>query len=69
MKRILSMVLAVLMVAFAVPALAESAETTVPKYVFMFIGDGMGSPQISMAEYYKGTIENPDAELPTPAEL
>ena len=40
MKRILSMVLAVLMVAFAVPALAESAETTVPKYVFMFIGDG-----------------------------
>ena len=31
MKRILSMVLAVLMVAFAVPALAESAETTVPQ--------------------------------------
>ncbi|HML45658.1 MAG TPA: alkaline phosphatase, partial [Clostridia bacterium] len=46
-----------------------SAESTAPKYVFMFIGDGMGSPQISATQYYLGTLENPDAAIPTPAQL
>ena len=26
-----------------------------PKYIFLFIGDGMGLPQIQSASFYKGT--------------
>ena len=29
-----------------------------PKYIFLFIGDGMGLPQIQSASFYKGTVEN-----------
>ena len=29
-----------------------------PKYVFLFIGDGMGTVQIQSARFYKGTVEN-----------
>ena len=29
-----------------------------PKYVFLFIGDGMGTAQIQSARFYKGTTEN-----------
>ena len=27
----------------------------------MFIGDGMGSPQVTATQYYLGALENPDA--------
>ena len=30
----------------------------VPKYIFMFIGDGMSYPQIQATNYYKGILEN-----------
>lgn len=70
MKKIVSIILAFLTVlTMAMPAMAEEADADAPKYVFMFIGDGMGSPQISMAEYYKGTMENPDAAIPTPSRI
>ena len=29
-----------------------------PKYIFLFIGDGMGTAQIQMTRFYKGTMEN-----------
>ena len=29
-----------------------------PRYVFLFIGDGMGTAQIQSARFYKGTVEN-----------
>ena len=29
-----------------------------PKYVFLFIGDGMGTAQIQSARFYKGTMDN-----------
>ncbi|MGN0663145.1 MAG: alkaline phosphatase [Faecalibacterium sp.] len=29
-----------------------------PKYIFLFIGDGMGTAQIQTARFYKGTTEN-----------
>ena len=29
-----------------------------PKYIFLFIGDGMGTAQIQSARFYKGTVEN-----------
>ena len=32
--------------------------TKKPKYVFLFIGDGMGTAQIQSARFYKGTTEN-----------
>lgn len=69
MKRILALLCAlVLALGAAGCAVAEEAAKT-PKYVFMFIGDGMGSPQVSATQYYLGTLENPEATLPTPADL
>ena len=69
MRKILSMVLAlVLVLSMAIMVNAESA-TTAPKYVFMFIGDGQGSPQISATQFYLGTLANPEAAVPTPAPL
>lgn len=32
--------------------------TKKPKYIFLFIGDGMGTAQIQSASFYKGTVEN-----------
>jgi len=45
------------------------AETAAPKYVFMFIGDGMGNPQVTATQYYLGAMENPDSDIPVPAQL
>ncbi len=67
MKKGLSILLALLVMLGCIPAVAETAAA--PKYVFMFIADGQGSPQISAAQYYLGTLENPEATLPTPAHL
>lgn len=39
------------------------------KNVFMFIGDGMGNPQVTATQYYLGSIENPDSKFPVPADL
>ena len=40
-----------------------------PKYIFLFIGDGMGNPQVTATQYYLGSIENPDSKFPVPADL
>ena len=48
--------------------MAEEAAVT-PKYVFMFIGDGMVNPQVTATQYYKGAVANPDSEFPVPANL
>ena len=29
-----------------------------PKYIFLFIGDGMGTAQIQSARFYQGTVTN-----------
>lgn len=70
MKRILALLCALVLSlgAFGFAA-AEVGAATTPKYVFMFVGDGMGSPQVSATQYYLGTLENPEATLPTPAAL
>ena len=69
MKKCLSMVLAlVLVLSLAVMGHAAPAEGT-PKYVFMFIADGQGSPQISATQFYLGTLANPEAPVPVPAPL
>ncbi len=68
MKRILALCCA-LVLALGMLGCATAEEAATPKYVFMFIGDGMGSPQVSATQYFLGTLQNPDATLPTPAEL
>ena len=35
----------------------------------MFIGDGMGNPQVTATQYYLGSIENPDSKFPVPVDL
>ncbi len=68
MKKLLSLLLVLALVLSLGTALAEGAAKA-PRYVFMFIGDGQGSPQITAAQYYVGTLQNPEAVMPTPAGL
>ena len=71
MKRMLTLLCALtLALALCLPAagLAQEVPKT-PRYVFMFIGDGMGNPQVTATQDYKGSQENPDAPAPTPAQL
>ncbi len=51
------MILALLLVILTVSHV-QAEEAPSPKYVFMFIGDGMGSLQISASQYYLGTLQN-----------
>ena len=37
---------------------AETASTGTPKYIFLFIGDGMSYPQIQSTNYYLSALEN-----------
>ncbi|HIU34046.1 MAG TPA: alkaline phosphatase [Candidatus Pullichristensenella excrementigallinarum] len=69
LRKILAAILSLTLAFASIPAFAEENAATTPKYVFMFIGDGMGSPQVTATQYYLGTIENPDAAIPTPAAL
>ena len=71
MKKLVALLCALtLALALCLPAvgLAQEAPKT-PKYVFMFIGDGMGNPQVTATQYYLGSIENPDSKFPVPADL
>ena len=46
------------------PKKADVYHGKVPKYVFMFIGDGMSYAQVSTAEMYLGNAAAPDKVLP-----
>ena len=59
MKRILALCCA-LVLALGMLGCATAEEAAAPKYVFMFIGDGMGSPQVSATQYFLGTLQNPE---------
>ena len=67
MKKLFALLLALMMLTSL--AAVTAAEAPVPKYVFLFIGDGQGIPQITATQYYTGTVENPDAPMPIPAQL
>lgn len=43
----------------AAPAVSEPEAPKAPKYVFLFIGDGMGYPQVQAAADYLGAIALP----------
>ncbi|MBP3653255.1 MAG: alkaline phosphatase [Clostridia bacterium] len=68
MKRILSVILAVTLAMCSVLALAEeSTEPVVPKYVFLFIGDGMSYPQIQSSADYLGALNDEDYFMAQPS--
>ena len=69
MKKLFALILALAMLTCAATAMAEDADPATPKYVFMFIGDGMGNPQVTATQYYLGALENPDSTIPVPAQL
>lgn len=71
MKRILALLCSVMLLMACVLPVAGLAETAAktPKYVFLFIGDGMGTPQVTATQYYLGAVQNPDATHPVPAAL
>ena len=68
MKKTLALLCALAMMLVCVPGMAEETAAA-PKYVFMFIGDGMGNPQVAATQYYVGSIANPDSEVPVPGQL
>lgn len=69
MKKIAALILACCLALCMVPALAEkSAQTAAaPKYVFLFIGDGMSYPQFQAAADYLGAIADDDADAALPS--
>ncbi len=68
MKKLTALFLAFALLLSCGLALAEG-ETQKAKYVFFFIGDGMSSPQTTLAQYYLGTKTNPDSKTPVAAPL
>ncbi|MDO5022632.1 MAG: alkaline phosphatase [Eubacteriales bacterium] len=68
MKKITALLLA-LMMGLTLTAFASEEAPQTAKYVFFFIGDGMGSPQVTATRYFLGTANNPDAQYPTPSDL
>ncbi|NMD38685.1 MAG: alkaline phosphatase [Christensenellaceae bacterium] len=68
MKKLLALLLVVVL-GLSCATFVTAEEAKAPKYVFMFIGDGMGTPQITATEYYLSTIENADKPFPMPRAL
>lgn len=76
-KKISALLMAAAVLAGSVPAQAvfaeeaaqEAAETTaetkVPKYIFLFIGDGMSYPQVQTTNYYLNAIEDDGDDILT----
>lgn len=50
----------------ATAAFADEAATATPKYIFLFIGDGMGNEQVQITSFFKGTTENDGAVVQSP---
>ena len=69
MKKLISLICILALVLACIPAATAEEAAATPKYVFMFIGDGMGNPQVTATQYYKGAVANPDSEFPVPADL
>ena len=69
MKKLTVLILALMLGISMMTAASAEPAAKPAKYVFFFIGDGMGAPQISATQYYLGTKANPDAAMPTPEAL
>lgn len=66
MKKLVSLILACFLCLTALPVLAEETAAA-PKYVFLFIGDGMSYPQFQAAADYLGALADDDAEQALPS--
>ena len=66
MKKLISMMLVCLLCLSALPVFAEEAAAA-PKYVFLFIGDGMSYPQFQAAADYLGALTDDDAKAALPS--
>ncbi len=66
MKKLVSLILACLLCLAALPAFAEQSASA-PKYVFLFIGDGMSYPQFQAAADYLGALADGDADQALPS--
>ena len=64
-KKISALLLAAAMTACAVPAQGAADEPKVPKYIFLFIGDGMSYPQVQTTNYYLNAIEDDGDDILT----
>lgn len=64
-KKVSIIALALLLTfsAFFVPANVLAEEAATPKYIFLFIGDGMSYPQFQLASNYLNARENPNPEV------
>ena len=69
MKKTLAFLCALLLMLGSIPALGLAEGESTPKYVFLFIGDGMGNPQVTATQYYEGSVANPEAVMPVAAQL
>ncbi|MEJ6950648.1 alkaline phosphatase [Natronospora cellulosivora (SeqCode)] len=62
-KKLKVVVLVLFFSVFVMSSVLVQAESNSPKYVFLFIGDGMSFPQVSSAEMYLGNMKgNNDIE-------
>ena len=50
----------------ATAAFADETATATPKYIFLFIGDGMGNEQVQIASFFKGATENDGTVVQSP---
>ena len=66
MKKLVSLILACLLCLAALPAFAKQSASA-PKYVFLFIGDGMSYPQFQAAADYLGALADDDADQALPS--
>ena len=65
-KKISALLLAAtMMTTCAAPAQTVMAEEKVPKYIFLFIGDGMSYPQIQTTNYYESALADDGDEILT----
>ena len=60
MKRTLAFICSLILALIGLSAMAEETAVT-PKYVFMFIGDGMGNPQVPLPSTTRARLQ-----IPTP---
>ena len=63
-KRVIIGLIVIVAAMYTYHDVIRKADDSYPKYIFLFIGDGMGSAQIQLASDYLGTIEHPDTIKP-----
>lgn len=52
-------------ITLAADGAAETTETGIPKYIFLFIGDGMSYPQVQTTNYYLNAVEDEGEDILT----